>query len=71
MIKNEDYKNTLTYCKMTLKFINKNKVFSRYIGYLENMFFGGVAQAGRANGSYPLCRWFKSTRRHILLITVY
>ena len=25
---------------------------------------GGVAQSGRASGSYPLCQWFKSTHRH-------
>ena len=26
--------------------------------------FGGVAQLVRAHGSYPWCRWFKSTRRY-------
>ena len=26
--------------------------------------YGGVAQLARANGSYPLGRWFKSTRRY-------
>ncbi len=28
------------------------------------MSIGGVAQLVRANGSYPLGRWFKSTRRY-------
>ena len=32
-------------------------------GYFKNT-YGGVAQLARANGSYPLGRWFKSTRRY-------
>ena len=32
----------------------------------EQKVYGGVAQLARANGSYPLGRWFKSTRRYHL-----
>ena len=30
----------------------------------RRIFNGGVAQLARANGSYPLGRWFESTRRY-------
>ncbi len=29
--------------------------------------FGGIAQLARAHGSYPWCRWFKSSSRYFLL----
>ena len=32
--------------------------------YEKETQYGGVAQLARANGSYPLGRWFESTRRY-------
>ena len=29
--------------------------------------YGGIAQLARAHGSYPWCRWFKSSSRYFLL----
>ena len=30
-------------------------------------FYGGIAQLARAHGSYPWCRWFKSSSRYLFL----
>ena len=37
------------------------------LGRRRTFFYGGVAQLARANGSYPLGRWFESTRRYQVL----
>ena len=33
----------------------------------KNISYGGIAQLARARGSYPRCRWFKSSSRYFLL----
>ena len=30
----------------------------------KNISYGGIAQLARARGSYPRCRWFKSSSRY-------
>ena len=35
--------------------------------FFVNIKYGGIAQLARARGSYPRCRWFKSSSRYFLL----
>ena len=37
------------------------------IGPIYTSIYGGIAQLARARGSYPRCRWFKSSSRYFLL----
>ena len=32
--------------------------------WYKNISYGGIAQLARARGSYPRCRWFKSSSRY-------
>ena len=36
------------------------------IGPIYQPNYGGIAQLARAHGSYPWCRWFKSSSRYFL-----
>ena len=36
------------------------------IGPIYQLKYGGIAQLARAHGSYPWCRWFKSSFRYLL-----
>ena len=41
------------------------------IGPIYNVLYvvyGGIAQLARAHGSYPWCRWFKSSSRYFIAI---
>ena len=33
--------------------------------HIEAIHYGGIAQLARAHGSYPWCRWFKSSSRYL------
>ena len=33
-------------------------------------FYGGIAQLARAHGSYPWCRWFKSSFRYLKRLSI-
>ena len=35
------------------------------IGPIYTSIYGGIAQLARARGSYPRCRWFKSSSRYL------
>ena len=45
-----------SYCKL-----------SRLVQESSEYKYGGIAQLARARGSYPRCRWFKSSSRYFLL----
>ena len=34
------------------------------VGPIDLSEYGGIAQLARAHGSYPWCRWFKSSSRY-------
>ncbi len=38
---------------------------SRPIGPIYTSIYGEIAQLARARGSYPRCRWFKSSSRYL------
>ena len=40
----------------------------RFEPYRPHIKCGGIAQLARAHGSYPWCRWFKSSSRYFLLL---
>ena len=43
-----------SYCKL-----------SRLVQESSEYKYGGIAQLARARGSYPRCRWFKSSSRYL------
>ena len=36
--------------------------------FFVNIKYGGIAQLARARGSYPRCRWFKSSSRYFFIV---
>ena len=48
------------------RILGKDKVTSSILVISS---IGGVAQLARAFGSYPECHWFKSSRRHHVILT--
>ena len=36
------------------------------VGPIDLSEYGGIAQLARAHGSYPWCRWFKSSSRYYM-----
>ena len=39
--------------------------FEPYRSHFLTIYYGGIAQLARAHGSYPWCRWFKSSSRYL------